>query len=218
MAGKPKSVVGKHFGRLLVVRDSGGRARNGGVMWECKCECGGLTVVRGDLLHSGHTQSCGCLQPQAAREANTTHGLSRVGGQTTKTFQVWNSMMSRCYGTGKHTKYYKDKGITVCERWHHYPNFLADMGEAPAGMSIDRNDGEGNYEPSNCKWATDWEQGQNRSNGKIHFSQFPEVLEKRQYMTLKQLAEHFGVCESTMKDVLYQRIKRYQLQLIAQGK
>jgi hypothetical protein len=90
------------------------------------------------------------------------HGAARAAGKT-RTYKVWASMMARCYtksATGFEN--YGGRGISVCERWHDFAAFLADMGEVPEGMSLDREKSDGNYELSNCRWATRQTQNENR--------------------------------------------------------
>ncbi len=90
------------------------------------------------------------------------HGHA-LAGQTSKTYDVWKNMLGRVRGYGVASiKNYTSRGITVCARWLSFENFLADMGERPAGMSIDRVNNDGNYEPGNCRWATVVEQLSNR--------------------------------------------------------
>lgn len=98
------------------------------------------------------------------RADRRVHGHSPKGAPTL-TYRSWQSMISRCtYDTNASWEHYGGRGITVCERWRAFTNFLADMGERPEGKTLDRIDPDGNYEPSNCRWATPTEQRANRRN------------------------------------------------------
>lgn len=136
---------GARFGRLMVLRRAGSNKRFN-ALWLCRCDCGEQAVVTSHRLISGKTLSCGCLQ----KERTTTHGLSR-----TRTYRIWIKMRDRCENP-RSDNYpdYGGRGITVCERWREFPNFLADMGHAPDGQSLDRIDNDRGYEPTNCRWAT----------------------------------------------------------------
>ncbi len=123
----------------------------------------------------------------------TKHG-ERVGRRITPEYQAWKNMRRRCYEpTNKRYARYGGRGITVCERWAEFANFLADMGRRPGpGFSIERIDVHGNYEPTNCRWATQKEQCRNRTSNRI-------VLFQGQRMTLVEAAERSGLSYAVVR-------------------
>lgn len=145
-------LVGCVFGQLTVEALDG--VKNGETYWRCRCECGGVKVVRLVCLRRGNTKSCGC-----AYSRPKTHG-----GCYTPEYRSWAAMHGRCTNPENPSYHrYGGRGITVCERWNEFNAFLSDMGERPSAKhSIDRIDGNGNYEPSNCRWATVQQQSDNK--------------------------------------------------------
>lgn len=149
-------MAGQRFGRLVVVSRV---ADSRPIRWLCKCDCGVEKEVRGASLRLGATVSCDCRR----RDFFKKHGLCR-----TPVWAAWANMKSRC-GNEKDPKYpsYGGRGIAVCDRWLSFDNFLADMGEPPPGLTLDRIDNDGNYEPANCAWRSLVEQGNNRRDNRI---------------------------------------------------
>ena len=154
---RAKDLTGQRFGRLVALEPIG-KDRWGHFFWQCQCDCGSLCTVISSNLQSGHAQSCGCLCRERVSTARKIHGMSN-----SPTYRTWHCMLQRCENSeNKNYKFYGGRGIKVCERWHDFKNFYEDMGDRPAGKTLDRSDDNGNYEFGNCKWSTMKEQCNNR--------------------------------------------------------
>lgn len=186
-------LTGKRFGRWLVqcrVASPHGRP---GAFYQCLCDCGTARVVVGYSMTYGDSTSCGCYLREMVGKMFTKHGKTN-----SPEWKTWAAMIARCTQPSMETyQFYGGKGISVCERWKEFANFLADMGSKPKGLSLDRIDSAGNYEPGNCKWSTAAEQAINKSN-----NIWVEIDGRKQVMT--HWAKELGIKRTTV----IMRIKR----------
>lgn len=154
-------LTGKKVGKLFVLN---GTKREGKsqMYWKCLCDCGKQSEVDSWSLRKGRTKSCGCEWGKNL-PLQTKHGY-----YNSRTYHTWEGMKQRCQNPNA-TRYpaYGALGVTVCERWQTFENFLEDMGERPEGRTLDRIDPFGNYEPSNCRWSTPKEQQQNQRRHRV---------------------------------------------------
>lgn len=156
-------------------------------MWLCLCECGNTTIVTGSNLINNHTKSCGCLNYQ---KCNLKHGLCN-----TRLYNIYEKMKSRCYTKScREYSLYGGRGITICNEWlddfTNFHNWAMENGYRD-DLTIDRIDVNGNYEPSNCRWATWKMQQNNRRNNKF-------ITYKGITMTLSQWSDEIGIAQDTL--------------------
>lgn len=182
-------LTGMVFGRLTVVGQAQEKGTRGEVNWHCQCSCGNRIVARAANLRRGSTQSCGCFH----REQVSTHGMTGL-----PTFKSWESMKQRCTNPNSPDySNYGGRGISVCERWRNsFDAFLSDMGDRPKGKTLSRIDNDGNYEPSNCTWATVLEQQRNTRVTR-------KALWDGRLCTIYELAEISGIAPKIIGDRLY---------------
>lgn len=148
------NLAGKQFGRLKVIQEFG-RDKQGRCDWLCKCECGNEVVVHSRHLVNGKTISCGCLQKELVSKRFSKHGLTK---EYKNLINIWSSMNRRCSNSADNAyKNYGGRGIKVCNEWKNSVESFCDWAihnGYQRGLSIDRIDVNGNYEPSNCQWIT----------------------------------------------------------------
>lgn len=166
---RPHVYVGDQYGSLCVVA-IGTRASNGRQQWQCRCKCGTVLEVQTYRLLNGHKRSCGCMQrerPNNLRHGHTSKALKAARDPKWRAHCAWLALRQRCSNPrGPDYASYGGRGITYEPRWDSFENFLADMGEPPIGMSLDRIDNDGPYSKANCRWASKEHQMRNRRNSR----------------------------------------------------
>ncbi len=174
-------LTGQTFSNWTVLK-KGDIGLNGAIYWICRCKCGTEKSVQAGSLRGGKSTGCGCVS------------WIRHGQSFTPTGRAWYGMRQRCGNPNdKNYPSYGGRGIKVCERWlESLENFVADMGYAPKGLTLDRIDVDGNYEPSNCRWASRRTQQRNRRNN-------PKVEYKGQMVNIVDLAEMHGLTNRTLR-------------------
>lgn len=187
-------LTGQKFGKLTVIeRVKSPTNSDHHAYWICKCACGNYVVVIGKDLRNNHTRSCGCLRKQRVGETHRTHGKSKD-----RLFFVWQSMINRCNNEkDKSYNYYGGRGITVCDEWRKFEPFC-DWVMANGyndSLTIERNDVNGNYEPTNCRWATRKEQANNTRRNHL-------ITYNGKSQTISQWAEEYNMKYSTLSSRL----------------
>lgn len=178
-------LTGKRFGRLVAVARILDKRPT---QWKWLCDCGRTAILPYGNVSRGRTKSCGCLQREMRGHCHETHG-----GVGEDLYSVWTGMKGRCWNPNNHKYHrYGGRGISICERWTDYAKFRDDMGERPSGAySLDRIDNDGDYEPSNCRWANLSEQANNRSgNRRIEFN--------GDVKTVAEWSRFLGICYATL--------------------
>ena len=171
------NLVGQTFGRLLVISEAQKWGRY--ICWNCLCTCGKNVIAQTASLRCGDTKSCGCYHKEiviAIGKANITHGLSK-----TVEYQSWAAMRQRCNSDEPEIfARYKGRGITICDRWNEFENFLLDMGKRPSTeLTLERIDNNKGYCKENCKWATRTEQNNNQNGHGFYTAEIEKIKHER---------------------------------------
>jgi hypothetical protein len=192
------NMLGQKHGRLEVIGPSEIRGRQR-IYWGCRCECGQEIFVRAENLKNGKTKSCGCLHDEIRKKgANLRHGMSHEGARH-PIYSQWAAMIQRvCNKNNTSYLRYGGRGIKIYEPWKKFENFYNDMGQSwHSGLSIERIDNDGHYEPMNCRWATTAEQNRNKITSRFIQTEYG-------VMNISDAADMAGIHRETLRG----RIKR----------
>lgn len=164
MSGKKiADISGKRFGRLVAIEHVYTKSHN--AYWSFMCDCGNIKIIPAHSVKSGNSTSCGCYQTEVTIKRLTRH--NKFG---TREYNIWAAIKRRCYNLNdKEYKNYGERGITICDKWLTFEGFWEDMQEGySVELTIDRINVNGNYEKSNCRWATNEEQSNNMRSNLYH--------------------------------------------------
>lgn len=213
--GKYVDLTGQRFGRLIVIKRAD-NSKDNRAKWLCKCDCGNEKNIVGKSLRKMKTQSCGCLQKEQAKMVNTKHGM-----RYTKLNKTWNSMKQRCNNSNcKQYKNYGGRGIKVCDEWLDKENGFINFYDWSMNngyqdnLTIDRIDVNGNYEPSNCRWANMKQQSNNRrDNHNITYNnETHTIAEWSEILNINRYTLYYRINKSNMsiEEALTKKVRKWR--------
>ena len=202
----PEEMIGKKYGKLTVI--SFEKSKNKTLL-VCNCDCGNIIKRETYLIATNQIKSCGCLKVEAIRRYNASgkHSKSRLkdGRSLHPLYGTWFQMISRCENPNqKHYDRYGGRGIKVCDEWHDFWKFVEwsdSVGGRPKNFTLDRINNDGNYDPSNCRWA-DWRTQTTNKSSNV-FIEFNGTTK-----TIIEWSEYLGIHPNT----LHERLKRWSIE------
>lgn len=210
--------AGDRFDMLVTVERISGSGEN--TRWRCHCDCGSECVVSQRMLRRttkiAGAKSCGCFRKSPAFASHlsskmTRHGHCRKmqGTKRSPLWIVWMGIRQRCANPRNRAwSMYGGRGIVMCQRWmDSFEAFVEDMGSRPPGTSIDRIDPNGHYEPGNCRWATDKEQGRNKRSVRLTWDLVQEIHGRREHgEPTKSIAARMGITDNHARNIIAGRV------------
>jgi hypothetical protein len=189
------SLVGEKFGRWLVLEQAE-KGKHGETQYFCRCDCGNERIIRRTSLTTGNSKSCGCLSREVLTKINTKHGDTGK-----RLYRIWAGIIQRCRNDRERYEWekYGGRGIAVCDEWLKYESFKewALSNGYCDGLTIDRIDNDGDYSPDNCRWATVYEQNNNKRTSRT-------LTFNGETKTIREFADKYNLVYSC----LYARIKK----------